>query len=863
MYAYEKITVVPKLPERINKLNELAYNLWWSWNTHAVSVFESIDQELWIECEENPVRFLQQVSSKKLEAAADNHEYLLIYDNIINQFNTYMNADDTWFIRNFPDKKDNIIAYFSAEYGLHETLPMYSGGLGILSGDHCKSASDLGLPFVAVGLLYKQGYFRQQLNQEGWQEAKFIKQNISELPIQATKDQNGNDVIISTDFPGRTVHAKVWEIHVGRIKIYMMDTDIPENNFDDRHITSILYGGEQEMRISQEIILGIGGIKMLDALGIKPSVYHLNEGHSAFCTLEIMRKLIQYEGLSFHNAREVVAASTVFTTHTPVPAGSDRFPLYLMDKYFSNVWTSLGINRHQFMEMGSSTHPDSRDVFNMTILALKTAGQRNGVSKLHGMVSRNIFNHVWERIPEEEVPIGSITNGIHTATWLNPSLKDLYGKYLGQNWEENIHDTKMWRNIDNIPDEALWDAHMANKQKMIDFIRDRVKTQKIRNGEAPEEIESIDKMLDPNALTIGFARRFATYKRATLIFRNLSRLQRILNNPAMPVQIIFAGKAHPADYPGQELIKHIHDLAHQEGFKGKVFLVENYDMKLARHLLSGVDVWLNNPRRPLEASGTSGQKAALNGIINFSVLDGWWVEGYNGHNGWAIGDETYYSNTEQQDNVDAQSLYATLEEQIVPLYYERNEKGIPVNWVRTMKASIKTCAPVFSTARMVQDYVKDYYVTAMRRKDEITKNHYALAQELSQWKSHVSNEWSQVRIIPDRKLNYYSDQKIFAGRPVELSTIVYLGNINPNNARVEVYYGKIGQDGMIEQPEIAAMELQGQGEGNNYHYKGTIHLDTGGEYGYTFRVLPYHSGLINEYDLGLIKWVETSEYNIQ
>lgn len=863
MYIFEKITVVPELPERIKELNNLAYNLWWSWHSHTLEVFKRIDTELWTECEENPVRFLQHVNSKKLEYASMNQQYLATYNNIIQQFHNYMNATNTWFDKNFPDKKDKTIAYFSAEYGLTSVLPIYSGGLGILSGDHCKSASDLGLPFVAIGLLYKQGYFTQQLNSEGWQEAKFIKHNISELPIQPTKDQNGNDIIISIEFPGRTVYVKIWEVHVGRVNIYMLDTDIAENSPHDRNITSTLYGGDQETRISQEIILGIGGIRALDALGIKASVYHLNEGHSAFCTLEIIRKLIQNDGLSFSDAREVVAASTVFTTHTPVPAGSDRFPLYLMDKYFSYLWPSLGIDRNTFMEMGLDAPSDSPDVFNMTIFALKTAGQRNGVSKLHGMVSRNIFNSIWRGIPEEEVPIGSVTNGIHSTTWLNPAFKNLFDKYLGENWVNNIPDTKMWNNINNIPDEELWNAHMENKQKMIEFVRHRLKKQMIRNGEAPEAIENIDKILDVNALTIGFARRFATYKRANLIFRNLARLQRMLNKPATPVQIIFAGKAHPADHPGHELIKQIYDLSHQEGLKGKIFIIENYDMKLAHHLIAGVDVWLNNPRRPLEASGTSGQKAALNGVINFSVLDGWWVEGYNGENGWAISDENYYINTEQQDNVDAQSLYATLEEEIIPLYYQRNPKDLPVNWIKKMKESIKTCAPAFSTARMVQEYTKDYYLTAMRRNEEIMQNHYKLAHELSQWKTQILNEWHQIKIIPDRKLNHFSDQKIIAGHPLELNTTVYLGNINPTSVRVEVYYGKIGQDGLIEEPQIALMELQGENGNSSYRYKGTIHLESGGEYGYTFRVLPYHSELLNEYDLGLVKWVDEGNYNVQ
>ena len=857
MYIYGKITVVPELPERISRLSDLAYNLWWSWHPQALQAFEKVDPSLWKKCNYNPVHFLQHVSSVNLEKALDDNDFLASYDDVMNQFDSYMNKTDTWFAKKFPDQKDKIIAYFSAEYGLHDTLPIYSGGLGVLSGDHCKSASDLGLPFVGIGLFYKQGYFVQHLSAEGWQESKFLKLNISEMPIKETKDQKGNEIIIEIDFPGRPVYAKVWEIHVGRIKICMLDTDIPNNSANDRAITSILYGGDQEMRISQEIVLGIGGIKMLSALGLSPSIYHLNEGHSAFCVIEIIRKLMQTQQLSFDNAREVVAASTTFTTHTPVSAGSDRFPLFLMDKYFSHIWPALGIGRDEFMSLGLCNN--CGDIFNMTTFALKMAGQRNGVSKLHGVVSRNIFSNVWKDLPQEEVPISSITNGIHTTTWLNPRLKHLFDKHLGEHWVDDISNTKTWEAINHIPDKELWQAHMENKKKMITFARNRLKSRKIRNGESRNEIAAIDKMLNPHALTIGFARRFATYKRSTLLFRDMARLQKIVNNPAMPVQIIFAGKAHPADYPGQELIKNIHDISRQEGFKGKVFLLENYGMQLAGYLISGVDVWLNTPRRPLEASGTSGQKVALNGGINFSVLDGWWTEAHNGHNGWAIGEEAYFSNTEIQDEVDAQSLYSILEEQIIPLYYERNEEDIPSQWLRVMKSSIKTCAPLFSTARMVQEYTKDFYIVSMRQKKEIVQNNYALAHELSRWKSEVIHQWDHVRIIPDRKLSYTAEAKVPAGHPVKLSTNVYLGNVNPNNARVEAYYGIIGDDGMIEDPETAVMTLEGKVEHNTYHYTGTIHLEMGGEYGYTFRVLPFRPELMNAHDLGLVKWVDANE----
>ncbi len=857
MHICGKITVVPDLPERIGRLEELSYNLWWSWNPNALKLFEQIEPTLWEHCKHNPVYFLHRVSHALLKNKCEDNSYLELYDSVIHAFDTYMNAADTWFVNHFAEKADKQIVYLSAEYGLHETLPVYSGGLGVLSGDHCKSASDLGLPFTAIGLFYKQGYFVQHLSTEGWQESKFTKLNIDKLPIQPAKDKEGKEIVISVDFPGREVFAKIWQVNVGRICIYMLDTDIPSNNPNDRSITSILYGGDQEMRISQEIILGIGGIKLLEAVGIEPTIYHLNEGHSAFCTLEVMRRLIQQKGLSFEHAREVVAASTVFTTHTPVPAGSDRFPLFLMDKYFSQFWPFLGIDRDRFMQLGLC--PNCHDVFNMTVLALKIAGLRNAVSKLHGNVSRNIFHNVWQDIPEEEVPISSITNGVHTTTWLNPDLKELFDQYLGADWTKYIEDNKMWKKIHAIPDKDLWSQHLSNKKEMITFIRNRLKTQKIRNGESQRKIDAIEQWLNPEALTIGFARRFATYKRATLIFRDIERLLAIMNKPTMPVQIIFAGKAHPADYQGQELIKNIYDMANRKEFRGKIVLVENYDMNLARHMISGVDIWLNTPRRPLEASGTSGQKVSLNGGINFSILDGWWTEGYNGFNGWSIGYETHYADPHHQDDVDAQSLYNILEDQIVPLYYERNEDNLPTNWAKVMKASIETCAPVFSTARMVQDYTKDLYVVAMNKKEEVMQNSYALARELSNWKSKLKSSWQHVKILPDQMLNMNAHKKIPAGHPVALHTSVQLGSISPDNVRVEVYYGKIAEDGTLEYPEIATMSVHNQQHEGTYAYTANVHLETGGEYGYTFRVLPYRPELISEHDLGLIKWADISE----
>ncbi len=853
MQIYEKITVVQQFPERIFRLNDLAYNLWWSWNHRAIKVFEMIDCDLWEQSKHNPISFLQKVSNSKLQNAANNEEYLNLYDSIVIEFDNYINNDDTWFSKNYSHNKDYITAYFCAEYGLHESLPIYSGGLGVLAGDHCKSASDLGLPFVAIGLLYKHGYFQQHLNKDGWQEAKFIDYNLSELPIEPVIGSDGKNLIISVDFPGRNVYCKVWETNIGRVKLYLLDTDISQNSNDDKQITYTLYGGNQETRISQEIVLGIGGIRLLDSLNIKPSIFHLNEGHSAFCTLEFARKLVENYSLSFETAQEVIRAATVFTTHTPVPAGSDRFPVQLIDKYLSNLWKLLGINREHFLSLGIDPNSNDQNVFNMTILALKMSGLKNGVSKLHGLVSRNIFNSLWKEIPEGEVPISHVTNGIHTLTWVNSLFKSLYDKYLGKDWVNNIDDLNVWEKINDIPNAELWSAHMAIKQNMICFIRDRLKKQKKRNGEPYSKINTIDSLFGTNALTIGFARRFATYKRAMLIFRDLPRLKNILHNPAMPTQLVFSGKAHPADHEGQYFIKQIYDLSQHEDFKGKIFLVENYDMETSRHLVAGVDVWLNNPRRPLEASGTSGEKAALNGVVNFSVLDGWWAEGYNGFNGWVIGNEDSYFDSNVQDGVDSEWLYSTLEQEIVPLFYERDDDNIPIEWIKRMKSSIISCAPVFSSDRMLKDYINNFYIPTGIRLKSYIDNHFNLANELSKWKSNVFSEWDHLKIIYNKLPASERGKKVFSGRPFDVNAIVYLGNLQPDNVSVEIYYGKIGSDGYIENASIKTMNLTEKCENNHYKYSSTIYLDSGGEYGYTFRMYPYHPALINNKELGLIK----------
>ncbi|NLI58152.1 MAG: glycosyltransferase family 1 protein [Clostridium sp.] len=852
MYLFGKITVTAVIPNELSKLKDIAYNLWWSWNSDAIDLYREIDLALWEKLGKNPVRFLKEVSQKKLEAKVNDPDYMSRYRGVVEKYEAYMNETDTWFSRNFPDKKNHMVAYFSAEYGLNEVLPIYSGGLGVLSGDHCKSASDLGIPFTAIGLFYKQGYFSQHINADGWQETIFTDLNTSNLPIRPALDQNGSQITIEVELPGRIVFAKIWYVQIGRVKLYLMDTDHEHNNENDRGLTARLYGGDQETRIQQEIFLGIGGSKVLDTLGIKPTVYHMNEGHSAFLGLELIRKLVQNQNLRFDEAKEVVSSSVVFTTHTPVPAGNDVFPLEMIDRYFNHYWPSLGISRHEFLDLGLKIGDHQN--FNMTVLALNLSGQRNGVSELHGAVSRNIFKNVWPEIPEDEIPIGHITNGIHTLTWLSPTIKYLYDKYLDRDWQEKLYEKNVWDKVDDIPAEDLWKSHCVLKTKMIGFVREKLKEQRIANNESIERIKEVDTLLDSNALTIGFARRFATYKRANLIFRDVARIQKILNDPERPVQIIFAGKAHPADAPAHEIIKHINDIAKQEGFHGKVVLVENYNMTLARNLVQGVDIWLNNPRRPLEASGTSGQKVCINGIINFSVLDGWWCEGYNGKNGWAIGDETIYDNEYHQDNADSESIYDILEKQIIPTFFDRNEKGVPEKWVEIMKESIKSNTSLFSTHRMVQDYTNKYYIPLMDRVEKQTLNNFKLASELSNWKKHIEKEWPQVDIIPDKQITQLNNKNFISGESIPIYASVRLGNIEPSSVKVQIYYGDVGNDNTIENPHIVDMQLEEKISDNTYRYTTNITLFEGGEYGYTFRVIPNHPDLLNRFDLPLIRW---------
>ena len=702
-----------RLPRRIKRLGELAYNLWWTWNPEAQRLFIQIDRDLWERTNHNPIRFLGMVHRAALNSVTQNRYYLEFYDRIFGDFDEYMLAEETWCSRHHPEYNHRPIAYFSTEFGLHETLPIYAGGLGILSGDHLKGASDLGVPMVAVGFLYTHGYFSQHITEDGWQEAHYIRLKFPELPILPILSKDEEPLTISVELPGREVKARIWVIHVGRVPLYMLDSDVEGNSISDRELTARLYTSDLDSRISQEIILSIGGVRALRVLGYNPSVWHLNEGHSAFLNLERAREMTA-SGHSFEEAREQIYASSIFTTHTPVPAGNDEFPEWLIDKYFANHIPELGLDREQFFNLGRNPNPWG-NTFSMPVLAIRMSSYRNGVSELHGQVARDMWHHLWPEKRADDVPITHITNGVHSGSWLARRLRLLFDQHLGADWIESLDEPKVWEAVENIPDAELWAVRRHLKRKLVHYMRERARDQWMNGGIHPVQVVASGVLLDPYALTIGFARRFATYKRANLILRDLGRLLDIVNRPNMPVQIIFAGKSHPADEPGKMLIQEVYRIVKRAENGGRLVFLEDYDVNLARYLIQGVDVWLNTPRRPHEASGTSGMKAAMNGVLNFSVYDGWWREGYNGKNGWAIGKDTEYDNPNQQDEEDAISLYEILENQIIPLYYKkRSSDGLPGEWIDMMKESIRTLSPQFCMRRMVKEYVEQLYVKALQ-----------------------------------------------------------------------------------------------------------------------------------------------------
>jgi starch phosphorylase len=845
-------TVLPSLPDRLQPLFKLAYNLWWCWNPDAVALFRRIDPDLFESLDNSPVRLLGAIAQERLQELAVDDGFLAHLDRVFESLNRYLNGR-SWFRETHGAEAEGVtIAYFSAEFGIHESIPVYSGGLGVLAGDHLKSASDLGLPLVGVGLMYREGYFRQYLNADGWQQERYPENDFFTLPLIQQTDANGKPILVPIPLPGRTVQGKVWCIQVGRVPLYLLDCNIPQNQPDDRNITAQLYGGDKENRIKQEIVLGIGGVRALRALGKEPTVCHLNEGHSAFCALERIRILMEEKKLAFGPAREAIKAGTCFTTHTPVPAGNEVFTPALVDQYLGGYMQALGLDRKAFLGLGRQNPDNEGEHFGMTVLALKLANVSNGVSQLHGAVSRKMWQGLWPGLPENEVPITAITNGVHTRSWLAPEIAQIYDRYLGIEWEERPTDHAAWRRVEQIPDAELWRTQERGRSRLVTFARSRLRLQLQRRGAPPLEVASAAEVLDPDALTIGFARRFATYKRGSLIFRDVERLKAILNNKHWPVQLIFAGKAHPHDTEGKKVIADVLHMARRHEMRSRVVFLEDYDMNVTRQMVQGVDVWLNNPRRPLEASGTSGMKVCVNGGLNLSVLDGWWVEGYQQDNGWAIGAGEEYTDLDYQDQVESRAIYDLLEQEVVPIFYERGSDGVPREWLKRMKRNIATNVPFFNTSRMVQQYVEISYWPSAKRHRALSSDGLRRAIGLAEWKRKLFSAWGQVRADGVESLG--NTEQLRVGEEFAVKARVQLGSLTPDDVSVQLVHGALDALGDISRTHVAPMAPTGPPRGGIWEYQGTISCRASGQYGFTVRVLPKHPDLQTPFEPGLVCW---------
>ena len=844
-------TVAPTLPKELECLHEMAYNLVWVWDHELMEIFIRLDPDLWELTNHNPVQLLGLVRQDRLNTSSRDDSYLAQVDRAYKRFKEYLDSSSTWFKKTYPGIERNQIAYFSAEFGLTECLQNYSGGLGILSGDHLKSASDLGLPLVGVGLLYQQGYFRQYLNADGWQQERYPENDFYTLPIRLERDAKGIPLTISLDFPNRTVVAQIWRVDVGRVPFYLLDTNTPQNSAPDQNITDQLYGGDREMRIQQEILLGIGGYRALNALGIHPTVYHLNEGHSAFLSLERCRTLMQELKISFAEAREAASAGVAFTTHTPVPAGNDFFSHDLMMKYFGGYLGELGLNQKDFLGLGRQNPDNDQEAYCMTVLALRMAGNTNGVSKLHGHVSRKMWQNVWPGIPVGNIPISSITNGVHGPSWISREMAGLYDRYLGPQWRSDGSEFAIWSRVHHIPDEELWRTHERRRERLVAFARGRLAMQLESRGAPPSEVAQASEVLNSEALTIGFGRRFATYKRASLLLRDADRLANILADKERPVQIIFAGKAHPHDNPGKELIREIIHFERQTNIRRRMVFLEDYDMVVARYMVQGVDIWLNTPRRPLEASGTSGMKAALNGALNLSILDGWWDEAYSANTGWAVGRGEEYVDDKLQDEVESNALYDLLEKDIVPLFYTRGADDLPRAWISKMKSSMRSIGPEFNTNRMVRDYTEKMYLTALDRYRTMSAEQLRRAKRLAAWKTHLRNGWGRMRIT---EVTADKQDHLRVGDSMAVHAWLELGELKPADIAVELCYGSLNALGEIEHPKVVLMKPTTKQSSARIEYVGAVTMETSGRLGHTIKVLPHHEDLDNPYKPGFILW---------
>jgi len=849
MRTIHRYSVQPAIPPRLACLQDLAYNLRFTWDHETMSLFQRLDDDLWERTGHNPVALLLRVSQLKLDRAADDDAFLAHLDRVCTAFNAYLEQPG-WFRREHPEATDLLIAYFSMEYGLAECLPIYSGGLGVLAGDHLKTASEMDIPLVGVGLLYEKGYFKQYLNEDGWQLERYENNDFQALPLRPVLLSDGGPLTVQVELAERTVHVAVWLVRVGRVSLYLLDTNLPENDPRDHDITDELYGGGPDERLRQEIVLGIGGMRALGALSLRPQVCHMNEGHSAFLSLERVRELMKNEGLDYQTARQVAGAGTIFTTHTPVPAGFDLFPSDLMGKYFSGYVKELGLTLEELLSRGRIRPHDPAEPFNVAALATRNSRRRNAVSRLHRRVTAHMMQESWKDFPETDIPIDSVTNGAHVRGWIAAEMAGLLERYAGPRWQDDPADKTVWERVDRIPDEELWRAHVRQRERLVAYARQRLEAQAVRRNAPPTERQAARQALRSDALTIGFARRFATYKRATLLLNEPQRLKAILLDDRRPVQIIFAGKAHPRDDAGKEFIRQLIHFARQEGVQHRLVFVEDYDLGKAQMLVQGADVWLNTPRRPLEASGTSGMKALMNGVLNLSVLDGWWAEGYHEGAGWAIGNGEEYTDFEYQDRVESQALFSILEEQVIPLFYERGPDGIPRGWTVMMRESMSSLVPAFSSRRMLREYLDRFYLPAGEDFARLSADGFARARQAVEWKARIADHWADVSVVGASAV---TGPQVNVGDRMTIEARVKLGALTPADVRVEAYHGTLTPEGSIADGGSSALHWGGE-DGGVQVYQGTIATPYSGEQGFAVRILPAHDDVLVPNELAYITW---------
>jgi len=824
----QEFLVRPAIPDAFPRLPELAYNVLWSWDRTMRALFRRLDAQLWLSTGRNPILMLSQLPAHVLEKAAGDPRHVSLYRRACERLDQYLERYNA-------TPKEGLIAYFCMEFGVVQCLPVYSGGLGILAGDHLKAASDLGLPLTAVGLLYQQGYFRQALNPDGWQLERYPLNDFYTLPINPVRTADHKILIVSVDFPAGPLFIKVWQMNVGGIQLYLLDTNIPENaNAEYRAITDQLYGGDLVKRLRQEIVLGIGGLRALKAMGVEPTVYHMNEGHSSFLALERIRLLMQDGKLTFAQALDASASNNVFTSHTCVPAGFDLYEPPLIQEYFQRYCEQAGIPFDAFLSLGRDPRPDAPHTFNMAVAALNASSYRNAVSRFHQDISQEMFQHMWPQLPTWEVPITSVTNGVHMQSWVNGDLASLYSQYLQPDWDEHQSNREMWQMVSEIPDSELWEAHRRRKRRLIQFVRARATAAARDRKAASTEVRRLAEALDPDALTIGFARRFATYKRATLLFTDAERLRRILLNPERPVQILIAGKAHPKDHPGKNLIREIYNLSRDPELSRRILFVEDYSIEAARELVAGVDLWLNNPRRGEEACGTSGMKAGINGVLNLSIFDGWFDEGYEDSGGWAIGDRLAYS--QDQDDIHATAIYSMLENEIVPIFYTR-DRGIPIEWMRRVKHCLTHLSPQFNCARMVSEYNELLYLPAHRAWSRVTSNDFESVRERAVWLQKVRESWEHVRFVDAGPA---LTAPVRSGQPIPIRAAIDLAGLTPDDVVVEAVIGRVGPEGHLEDTTVVTMTASKVVCGHHVFERQFV-PDQSGKLGYSLRLSPNHS----------------------